>query len=315
MHPAYSVILFTSASGAGYGLIIWLAIARLGDSWELDPVIAIAFCGAALGLITLGLMSSTFHLGHPERAWRAFSQWRSSWLSREGVFAVLAYPPALIFSAGWLWTGVGPGLMQVAAAATVVLALLTVYCTGMIYASLKTIPRWSNPLVVPVYLLFALATGGLLFALALALSGEITAIALFAVLAVLAAGWFLKQAYWRYIDRQKPVSDTGTATGLGHLGRVRQLEAPHTSENYLLKEMGYAIARKHAGKLRRMALNLGFSLPGILLITAAVADGMWPVLLIFLALLTGLTGVVVERWLFFAEARHAVTLYYGGKSL
>jgi DMSO reductase anchor subunit len=311
MHPAYSVILFTSASGAGYGLIVWLAIARLSGAWELDSVVAIIGCGIALALITLGLMSSTFHLGHPERAWRAFTQWRSSWLSREGVAAVLAYPPMLIFSAGWLWGGIGAELMNAAAAATVVLALLTVVCTGMIYASLKTIPRWSNPLVLPVYLLFALASGGLLFAPILALSGAVTAVELLTILGVLAVGWVLKHGYWRYIDRQKPVSDTGTATGLGHLGEVSQLEAPHTSENYLLQEMGYAVARKHAAKLRRWALNLGLFLPGVLLAVATVSASVWQLVLVVVALLSGLTGIVVERWLFFAEARHAVTLYYG----
>jgi len=99
MDPAYSVILFTSSSGAGYGLIAWLALARLSGMWHLDPVAAVITCLVALALITTGLLSSTFHLGHPERAWRAMSQWRTSWLSREGVLAILTYPAALVFAA------------------------------------------------------------------------------------------------------------------------------------------------------------------------------------------------------------------------
>ena len=57
----------------------------------------------ALVLITAGLLSSTAHLGRPERAWRAFSQWRTSWLSREGVAAVFTYVPAGLFALGALF--------------------------------------------------------------------------------------------------------------------------------------------------------------------------------------------------------------------
>jgi DMSO reductase anchor subunit len=311
MDPAYSVILFTASSGAGYGLIAWLAIARLSGWWELSPVTATVACLVALALITTGLLSSTFHLGHPERAWRALSQWKSSWLSREGICALLAYPAALIFTAGWIRPEISPALMTAAAASTLVLALLTVATTGMIYASLKTIPRWHNLWVVPVYIALAAASGALLFALALGFSGAASQQTLVAILAVLLIAWMIKWFYWRFIDHQQPESTTGTATGLGHLGTVTQLEAPHTSENYLLKEMGFQIARKHAVKLRRLALNLGLLLPGLLLILAGFSAGIIQLALLILALLSGLTGVVVERWLFFAEARHAVTLFYG----
>jgi DMSO reductase anchor subunit len=311
MDPAYSVILFTSSSGAGYGLIAWLAFARLSGAWQLGPVVAAITCLVALALITTGLLSSTFHLGHPERAWRAMSQWRTSWLSREGVLAILTYPAALVFTAGWLWEAIPSSVMILAAAGTLVLSLATVFSTGMIYASLTTIPRWHNRWVVPVYLALAIASGGLLFTLALSVSGSASQPALIMMVAVLLIAWMIKSAYWHFIDRQEPVSTSGTATGLAHLGTVRQLEAPHTSENYLLKEMGFSIARKHAAKLRRMALNLGLLLPGILLVLAGVSHGAAQLVLLAVALVLGLAGIVIERWLFFAEARHAVTLFYG----
>jgi len=311
MDPAYSVILFTSSSGAGYGLIAWLAFSRLSSAWQLSPVAAGVACLVALALITTGLLSSTFHLGHPERAWRAMSQWRTSWLSREGVIAILTYPAALVFTAGWVWNAIPASIMTAAAGATLVLSLLTVISTGMIYASLTTIPRWNNHWVVPVYVALAVASGGLLFTIALAVSGAANQPTLILLVAVLLISWSVKWAYWRFIDRQEPVSTTGTATGLGHLGTVSQLEAPHTSENYLLKEMGFSVARKHATKLRRMALNLGLLLPGILLVLAGVSNGAAQLALLVVAVCLGLAGIVVERWLFFAEARHAVTLFYG----
>ena len=311
MHPAYSVILFTSASGAGYGLLVWLALARLSGAWDIGPVAGLAACLLALALVTTGLMSSTFHLGHPERAWRAFTQWRSSWLSREGVAAVLTYPAALVFTAGWIWDGISAPLMLAAAGATLVLSLLTVYTTSMIYASLKTIPRWSNGFVTPVYLLFALASGGLLFSGLLGISGAAGMSDLLLIATVLLMAWVVKWYYWRYIDTAPSKSDTGTATGLGDLGTVTQLESPHTSENYLLKEMGYQVARKHAARLRRLSLISGLVIPALLLLLAGTLGGALQILLLVLAVLFGIMGIVNERWLFFAEARHVVTLFYG----
>ena len=311
MHPAYSVILFTSASGAGYGLLVWLALARLTGAWSIGPVPGLVACLLALALVTTGLMSSTFHLGHPERAWRAFTQWRSSWLSREGVAAVLTYPFALVFTAGWIWDGITPTMMTAAAAGTLVLSLVTVYTTSMIYASLKTIPRWSNGFVSPVYLLFSLASGGLLFAGVLSLSGAAGMNEMILLLAVLLVAWVVKVYYWRYIDTARAESDAGTATGLGHLGKVTQLEAPHTSENYLLKEMGYQVAQKHARKLRRYAFILGLVVPVVLLFGAGNMGGALQATLLVVAMAAGLMGVVLERWLFFAEAKHVVTLFYG----
>lgn len=311
MDPAYSVILFTSSSGAGYGLLVWLCLARLLGLWHAGPVLWLAGCLLALVLVTAGLLSSTFHLGHPERAWRAITQWRSSWLSREGVLAIAVYPVALVFAAGWILDPLAGTVMEIAAAATIVLSLATVYSTGMIYASLKTIPRWNHPMVPWIYLALALSSGGLLFSVLLSLSNDAGDPILMVLLAVLALAWALKDTYWRVVDRRKPPSDTGTATGLGHLGEIRQLEAPHTSENYLLQEMGYQVARRHADKLRRYARVLGLVLPALLMLFALRVGGAEQTVLLVAALLTGLTGIVIERWLFFAEARHLVTLFYG----
>jgi DMSO reductase anchor subunit len=311
VHPAYSVIFFTTLSGAGYGLLIWLALGRLSGNWIFGPYAGVLACGVGLALVTAGLLSSSLHLGHPERAWRAFSQWRSSWLSREGVAAVLTYPPALLFTAGWIPGLLPPELMPVTAAATAAMSLLTVICTGMIYASLKTIPRWHNAWVVPGYLAFSLASGGLLCMMALSGAGRLSTLTLIVGLLVVLIAWSIKWMYWMFIDGQNVASDSGTATGLGRFGRVRQLEAPHTSENYLLKEMGYQIARKHASRLRHIAFSLGFLAPAILMLLAMNLAGLTQILVLTLALVTGFGGIVIERWLFFAEARHAVTLFYG----
>lgn len=124
----------------------------------------------------------------------------------------------------------------------------------------------------------------------------------------------MKLAYWYGIDHERPGSTTASATGLGAPGKVHLFAAPHTAENYLQREMGFVIARKHAVKLRRIALLLGFLLPILLCLLAAQLPVLPAFLLLVLAVVANSAGVLTERWLFFAEARHTVMLYYGAEA-
>lgn len=303
MHPAVSVIFFTVASGAGFGAVFWLGAGlpvREGFGTSvLLPVLAGGFAVA-------GLLSSTFHLGHPERAWRALSQWRTSWLSREGVLAIACLCAFGIHTLVWWIAGIRDVFSGLAAAA---LALATVHATGMIYAQLRTVPLWNRALTPATYLAFSAATGFLLVAGA---GGGVAARpAGLVALAMIALAWTLKHFWWnggQEATLSGRGSDAGTATGLGRLGSVRLLERPHTGENYLTREMVHKIGRKHASKLRRIAWLFGAFLPG--LIAALVAAFAAPAALLLAAALAMIAGLLAERWLFFAEAKHAVSLYY-----
>jgi len=311
LHPALSIILFSTASGAGYGMLFWLG--ALSAAGLLLPERGFGLTGfaLALGSVTAGLLVSTFHLGRPERAWRALSQWRSSWLSREGVAALATYVPTGAFAAGFVFLNETGGIWRVPALLTAIGAVATVLCTGYIYRSLKPVQRWHNGWVVPNYLALAAMTGALwLAALAAIFDSDRPPFAVIALAAIILAA-ALKLGYWRFIDRSESPATAGTATGLGGLGEVRLFEAPSTSRTYLMKEMGFQIARKHAAKLRRMALLAGFVLPFLLtLLAIALPRPGWAAAALLAAILAQL-GIVIERWLFFAEAKHTVTLYYG----
>src|SRR4051794_31792932 len=129
MHPALSVIFFTTATGAGYGMLFWLGVFACANAVPPERWFAPASLALSLVFISAGLISSTFHLGHPERAWRAISQWRSSWLSREGAAALLTYVPAFIFGAA-LVVRVPHGLFLIAAALAATGAVATVVCSA-----------------------------------------------------------------------------------------------------------------------------------------------------------------------------------------
>ena len=310
MHPAFSVVFFTTATGAGYGLLALLGV--LGGLGSIPPDFWLGFIGMglALGLIAAGLLSSTGHLGRPERAWRAFSQWRSSWLSREGVSSVLTFIPAGLFGIGWVFFGRTGGWVTVAGLLAAVGAIVTVCATGMIYASLKPIAQWHSRFTLPGYLMFSAMTGSLLLNALLQGFGVGSKTVQASSLLVTLIGWGWKLATWRYNDRLEIPTNANTATRLAG-GTVRSLEWPHTEENYLLKEMGFRIARKHGAKLRLITQVLAFALPVVLL--AIVFALPWPFTAVasVLAALSQVAGMLVERWLFFAEAKHTVTLYYG----
>lgn len=306
MKPAFSVIFFTTLSGLGYGLAFWLLLEQAFggvSAWRGGVGLAIA-----LTLITAGLSASTLHLGHPERAWRAVSQWRTSWLSREGVAAILSLPP---IAAAWLAhvAGFSGPIWLVLAALGAVLAVATVYCTGMIYQSLKPIAAWTSTLTTPIYLAYAAFTGGAAAA-AIAAWFDDAAPWRAAPLVLLAVGlWLMKLSYWR---RQADTAGLTpeAATGLGGIGKVRQLEAPHVTENYITKEMGFQVARKHAGRLRMIALWAGLAVPGAAALLAVTTPGLAAASLTVGAVFA-LLGAIAERWIFFAEARHSVMAFYG----
>ena len=299
MRPAFSIIFFTVMSGFGFGLgalvsLNLIAMPELSDKLMVAATIMI-FAGA-------GLLSSTFHLGHPERAWRALTQWRSSWLSREGVLAIITLDAII----GWFLYDHFVGTPPLWAGLIVCgLCLFTIFCTAMIYASLRTVARWHHPLTSVSYLAFGIASGlvGLcaLTALTTGASASLSAAASWA----LVGAWGVKLVWWQVAGKQDKPSTRESATGLGHLGKVSPLMPPHTSENYLQHEMGFQVGRKHARTIRMLALSVGGALP-LILLSALPAS---PIALM-VAVMATLGGLFFERWLFFAEAKHVVMLYY-----
>lgn len=312
MHPALSTIIFTVTSGAGYGLLILLALARIAG---LVPDISskqVAIMGlVGLVLVTVGLLASTFHLANPKNAWRSFSRFRTSWLSREAVFAVLLYPVCLI----WLvleWRSVGAvsgatvaifmGLL------TALMAIVVLICTSMIYASLKPIRQWNNALTPVNFVLLGSMLGALflLFMAAqqgLGISRLILVTIVFVVLAAL-----VKFVYFVWIGQPAGPS-INTALGFTR-ATVRLLDVGHASDTFITKEFGFQVAKAKLIWLRVVCIICAFLIPLLMLCGLFGAPG---VLVLLVALVSAYAGVFIERWLFFAEARHVVNLYQGAQ--
>jgi len=310
MHPAFSVIFFTVASGAGFGLFSLLFIAdtfKLGGGFSREQLVIGGL--SALALIVFGLLSSTFHLANPKNAWRAFNRFRTSWLSREGVFAVVFMPLALVYLL-CIWFDAPLWLRELTGLLSAVLAWITVFSTGMIYACLKTIRQWHSPLVPANYLALGYASGSLILLLGAVISGLDTLPYIAMAALILSVAAVLKAIYYFWISSPGLGPTINTATGLTR-AKVKLLDTGHTHGTFLTQEFGFQLARQKAGLLKVVVFVLGFGLPGLMLVWVFNQQGGQGAAIV--AVVGGIIGAAVERWLFFAEARHVVNLYHGAQ--
>jgi DMSO reductase anchor subunit len=310
MRPAFSVIFFTVLSGAGLGLFALLAIVYL-TGWSSAPGPAMHLVGGvlALALVAGGLLSSTLHLANPRNAWRAVTRFRTSWLSREGVLALLFFPVALgyLASVHRAW----PSAWQTALGlAGIALAWAVLFSTGMIYACLKTIPQWHNRLVPAAYLVNGHLSGGLILLALAAAEGKATGgyVAL-AAIALTVAGAIKWRYYRRFSATRAGTHSLASAVGMT-AAQAKLLDVGHTHGTFLTQEFVFRLGRERAQLLRALFFLLSVLIPAIVLV--AGTGNAW---ILGIAALLCLTGLLIERWLFFAEAQHVVRLFHGQQTV
>ena len=314
MNPALSVVFFTTLAGAGQGLLLALVGADAASRYRwmsasIEPRFIALGAGLAALLATGGLAASFLHLGRPERAWRTAMQWRTSWLSREVIvlpaFIALALAYAAAQALGHAEAAVPLGML----AALVALALFV--CTGMIYACMRFLREWATPLTPLNFTLLGCANGfTLAAALAAALAPALLAFFAFGAIVTTLAGLAGRLAAWQRNAALVPKSTLQTALGIKH-PRIEQKSQGFMGGSFNTREFfhGKSAATLHA---LRIATALGaFALP-LALLALGLAAGASP--LATAALLTASAlqylGLLAERWLFFAEAKHPQNLYY-----
>ncbi len=323
MHPAFSVIFLTTLIGVGQGLFLALftgqlyALAKLLPAQDSQSFYALG-SALALAFLLAGLGASFFHLGHPERAWRAATQWRTSWLSREVIvlpitlFLIFLYGLAHFMDWKQPWLVLASGALPVDATLVIgTLATLATFalfvCTAMIYASLKFIQEWHSPLTVFNYTLFGGASG---FTLAAAFSAYAQAnlvsfYGTWAVILTLAALLTRAASLWRN-RHLKHKSNLQTAIGIRH-NTIQQKAQGAMGGSFNTREFFHGQPQSVVRWVYWSFLLLVFPIPIVLL---GAAYGIASVYLPMLAFLVQYLGLLAERWYFFADARHPQNLYY-----
>ena len=308
MYPSKSIIFFTVISGTGYGIFIGLLfnILFIEISYSLNYKLFISL--VSFLMIVLGLLSSTLHLGHPERAWRAFSQWKSSWLSREGLVSVITFFPMVLFYYFWINNINGYVFLLIILC---IFSLLTIFCTGQMYATLKTIPSWNNSLVTPIYIFNGITVGSLfVYSINFYFNYSIFLYEKFIIITII-LNLLLKISYWILI-RQKTDTNIQTAVGIKSKN-ISFFEGPHTGKNYLTTEMINKSNNKNNNLLRLTFCILTFIIPLYMInqYSTLIADQFILKLSMIFVFILALVGMIIERYLFFIQSKHVVGLYYG----
>ncbi len=296
MRPAFSVLFLTTLIGAGQGLFITLFFCELLAAPSLTPDFFVG--GSVLVLIfsSLGGISSVFHLGHPERAWRAMTMWRTSWLAREGI-ALPAFMAA-VFAYGYAhWSGYGHTL--VIGTVGVVLSLALFICTGMIYAAIKVLKEWAHPLTLVNFMVLGCASGATLAAAyasfaAPDLMPELAKAAI--VLTIL--GLLTRSISLLRNARLSPASTLQSAIGVRH-PKIVQKSQGAMGGSYNTREFFHGKGPSFVRAVLVTLLSGTFILPLTLMFTVPL-----------LAFILQYAGLLAERWYFFAEAQHPQNLYY-----
>jgi sulfite dehydrogenase (quinone) subunit SoeC len=308
MNPAWSVVFFTVLAGFGQGLAVCLSAAVLGGALPSSSPFLLRGLGVAVVLLLIGLGASFLHLGRPLRAWRAAAMWRTSWLSRE-VIVLPAFIGLLVLWWLALFTGRGGegGALAFPMAAIALSALLWV-CTAMIYAGIRFIQEWAHPLTILNYILIGLSSGMVLAASLAAADGErrlLDAAGPLAMLATLAAA-MSRLASFRRNAALKPRSTLQSATGI-HAQRLVQMSMGMSGGSFNTREFFHQLGAGALLRVKWAVLLLAFALPLVLLAWGLRGASPLPWAM---ALGVQVAGLLAERWVFFAQARHPQNLYY-----
>ena len=307
MRPQLSIILFTTLAGMAQGLLFFIALLNIEAPVLSAPFIAILALPVSFVLLTLGLVASFFHLGHPERAWRAAMMWRTSWLSRE----VIALPAVMALTAitfffvisgmvpAWLW------------AALLISTLALWICTAKIYQCIRFIQEWSHPSTLSNFILLGLTSGGLLLEFLLMLWNDPSVPLGMGLISganfiLLFLALNLKLWIWRRNQQLKPKSNLASATGIKG-NNIRQTSMGFMGGSFNTREFFHHQTDRVISNIRKIILLMAYIGPMILLVFSMNSPS---VAQIAFALFIHYIGLLAERWMFFAEANHPQNLYY-----
>lgn len=312
MNPAWSVVIFTTIAGAAQGLVVTLALAVLAGI-----ALPVGFMSGALivaeVMLVIGLGASFAHLGRPERAWRAAMMWRTSWLSRE----VIVLPVFIGAVAVWwamLRYGVavaGPWAVVVPIGLIIIAAVLW-YCTAMIYACLRFIEEWAQPLTLVNFTLIGLSSGAVLASALAALAGQRALLAVIgpAALALTLIAWVTRMLALRHNALIRHKSTLQTATGI-QAPKLVQKSMGMSAGSFNTREFFHGRSGAVLRQARLALIVLGFAVPAALALWgtawSSTSSVVWPWAL---AVASQIPGLLADRWFFFAQAKHPQNLYY-----
>ena len=307
MQPNFSLVFFTTLAGMAQGLIFFIATLKLTSN--ALPNDFLGFLALPIGILLLGLslIASFFHLGHPERAWRAAHMWRTSWLSREVIVLPLFMAAAAL---AWFFsiTNQSNNLIW---PILILLSIALWVCTAQIYQCIRFIQEWAHPLTMVNFIALGLTSGWLLLGSLLLfwpdtiLQPSFQLICHFGIL-LLFVCLTIKLTIWKRNKNLRPKSTLNSAIGVRQAS-IRQTSMGLMGGSFNTREFFHNQTETVLSNLRKIIFFGAYLIPILLLIYAAQSSAYG---LIPAVLLIHYCGLMSERWMFFAEANHPQNIYY-----
>jgi DMSO reductase anchor subunit len=307
MRPQFSIIFFTTLVGMAQGLLFFLALLNIEEPFLSTPFLSMLALPVSFIILALSLVASFFHLGRPERAWRAAMMWRTSWLSRE-VIALPTVMALTIITFFFVNSGIVPAWVW---AALLISNLALWICTAKIYQCIQFIQEWSHPSTLSNFILLGLTSGGLLLELLFIIwNGSSVPLGMSLIsgtnFILLFLALNLKLWIWRRNQKLKPKSNLASATGIKG-SNIRQTSMGFMGGSFNTREFFHHQTDRVISNIRKLILLMAYIGPMILL---AFSMNSPNIAQIAIALLMHYIGLLAERWMFFAEANHPQNLYY-----
>lgn len=306
MRPAWSILLFTTLSGVGQGMVLFAALLHWAEV-PLRAGLLLQLLACALCFLFAGLGASFFHLGHKRRAWRAVCMWRTSWMSRE-VIVMPALMAVVALGCALQWQAPA-GAHPVWAMSALVGTLLLWHCTAMIYASVRFIQEWAHPLTVLNFMLMGACSGGSWVCAWMGEGLRSRAMAWLAptVFLVTLLAWGVRWASALRNARLRSRSTLQSATGIAN-ATLRQASMGFTAGAFNTREFFHGASTQTVRQVTWLAFGGVFAAP--IALQAVMALGLCSPAAWWGVVAVQALGLLAERWLFFAQARHPQNLYY-----
>jgi sulfite dehydrogenase (quinone) subunit SoeC len=307
MRPQFSIIFFTTLAGMAQGLIFFVALLSYQTPFFPSTFLTQLALPVGFGLLSVGLVASFFHLGHPERAWRAAMMWRTSWLSRE----VIALPALMAITFACFMYSLSGNVPQWLWALVFITTTALWVCTAKIYQCIRFIQEWSHPSTMINFILLGMSSGWLLLDLLIFIwsgpaesvySGFFSGVAF----GLLFIAFNLKLWIWHRNKRLKPKSNLASATGIKG-NNIRQTSMGLMGGSFNTREFFHHQTQRAINNIRKIILLCAYIIPMILIANMLQSPSL---LLLTIALIIHYVGLLAERWMFFAEANHPQNLYY-----
>ncbi|MBB44436.1 MAG: hypothetical protein CMM44_11845 [Rhodospirillaceae bacterium] len=292
-------IAFTTFASTGFGIIIWTVFFAFFEVIPPDLWFAVSTSVFAYFLIIIGSWCVMSNPRYRRVFYSKIRWWKTSWEIRQALCLVCGCITGLLFFIGWIAVAKYNDIWLFLGGLTSLLFIGALMGMAMSFVAHRTILPWSNPHTVRIYISMGLWTGIVWLNMFTQIFNFHTPVIGIVLIIIGIATLIFKRKYWIFIDtyKKKFLQNNNSS-------KDKNRFQPRMIEYCVYPDLTKNIDRLKIEMLRRRAFLLYFLLP-FCAATMPVELTAWvSVSASIIGAFSVVAGVAIERWLFFAEAKH-----------